>query len=85
MTRFALYYMYTITAVVSQDESPPTRVHENVDAYFKRMKETLQWLGRKLKGNIVIAAHLATGAITRTILERPEVTTLSPGLLALYH
>jgi len=65
-----------------EDESLPTRVHESVDAYFRRMKETFKWLARKCPGNIVIAAHLATGAITRLILEKPEVSKLTPELMA---
>lgn len=56
------------------DESDPTTVYESVPRYFKRMKSTLAWLCRKYpRGNMVIAGHLASGAIVRLILERPEV------------
>eukprot|EP00658_Telonema_sp_P-2_P022450 TRINITY_DN18974_c0_g1_i2.p1 TRINITY_DN18974_c0_g1~~TRINITY_DN18974_c0_g1_i2.p1 ORF type:complete len:761 (+),score=164.03 TRINITY_DN18974_c0_g1_i2:224-2506(+) len=64
------------------DESEPTRVYESVPSYFSRMKSTLMWLCRKYpRGNIVIAGHLASGAIVRLILERPEVKQLDQDLM----
>merc|ERR1712166_1488476 len=64
------------------DESQPTKVQESVPAYFSRMKSTLKWICRKFpRGNVVIAGHLASGAIARLILERPEVQQLDQELM----
>jgi len=63
------------------DESPPTKVYESVPAYFMRMRKTIKWLCNNCTGNFVIAGHLASGAIVRLILERPEVKELDKDLL----
>lgn len=61
-----------------QDDSVPSKAHESLKAYWERTRGALHKVLAHSKGQVIIVAHVLSGAIMREMLTRPSVS-VCPG------